>query len=455
MKKFFTCLKGVIALCLVQTMLGSVSNAQSLTARANVFVDTYCNGFWEYLPAGYNTSQKYPLIIALGGVGEMGSGSSTDLQVMLYSGIPYTIKNGKFPSSTTVNGKTYQFVVIAPQVSTNPNEFTLDNIYKYCLQHYSVDPDRVYMTGYSQGGGNIAWYVSANSIFAQNIAALLPIAVSVTLSPTQTQTIASSNLPVLATDNSGDSWFTTNTINNVNQINSSTPAPTPLAAYYLFNASGHGGWNETYDPTVFTYNGLNAYQWMLQYQRSAAALPVVMGAYTAQLTGPSTVAVNWTTTSELNNKQFILQRSSDGIAFSAIDTIAATNYANGASYTSVDNHPLSGNNFYRLVQVDIDGKTTYFNVLKVTVTLTVQTGLKISPNPVSSTTLQLQLSHPETGDLQVVLSDMQGRVLRNWKFSKPGIYWQQTLDLGNIPAGNYTLQLRGTTLRETQQFVKQ
>jgi hypothetical protein len=200
---------------------------------------------------------------------------------------------------------------------------------------------------------------------------------------------------------------------------------------------------------------MSVYQWMLQYSRNlTAALPVVLGSYTAQLNGSSAVTVSWTTVSEINNHHFIVERSSDGTHFSAIDTVAATNQANGSSYSYVDTNPFAGNNFYRLVQVDNDGKTTYFAVLKMVLSGGQQMALRLSPNPVVSSVM-LQLSHPETGDLHVVLSDIQGRVLRSWKFSKPGIYWQQTLDLGNIPTGTYTLRLRGATIMETQQFVKQ
>jgi len=438
----------------MQTMLCSVSHAQSFTARANVPVDPGCNGFWEYLPAGYNTNQKYPLIIAMHGLGEDGSGSLTDLNVVAGTGLPYIIKTGKFPSSHTVNGVTWQFVVIAPQFTTNPTMATMDAVYNYCLQHYSVDVNRVYMTGYSQGGGGTAYYVGYGSSYANKIAAALPIATAVTLDPTFAQTIATANLPMLATDNSGDGWYTSNTIANTTTINSSNPAPNPRAQYYLFNATGHGGWNETYDPT-FTFNGLTVYQWMLQFQRNgSAALPVVLSAYTAELSGPFAVTVSWTTSSEINNRSFILEHSNDGVSFYAIDTIAGTNQATGHTYSYTDTHPSAGNNFYRLVQVDFDGKTTYFNILKVAVANTVQNGLRISPNPAGSM-LQLQLNHPETGDVQVILSDMQGRTLRSWKFNKSTPVWQQTLQLGSIAAGSYTLQVRGTTILEVQQFVKQ
>jgi hypothetical protein len=164
------------------------------------------------------------------------------------------------------------------------------------------------------------------------------------------------------------------------------------------------------------------------------------------------VSVKWTTVTEVNNSHFTIDRSADGNSFNSIGTVAAANDANGHSYSFIDNHPLTGKNYYRLSQTDIDGKTTYFNVLEVTVT-PATSGLRISPNPVSSY-IQLELVHPETGDLQVVLSDMQGRVLQTWKFTKQDVLWQQSLQIGNLPAGNYTIQIKGTTIREVQEFMK-
>ena len=454
MKQLSTLSRGVLVLCLMQVAFNT-GNGQSLTNKANTYIDANCNGYVEYLPAGYTTSKNYPLIIAFHGASEIGDGSPSSLTSVANTGLPGVIKNGNFPSSVTVNGNTYQFIVIAPQFRSNPDSATMEDVYQYCLAHYPVDINRVYVTGYSQGGGNAIYYVGTRFDRAQKIAAVLTIAVSVRLSSGWAQNIASANLPVLGTVHADDTFYADNTVENTNLIDNSTPPPAIRADYVFISGSGHSGWTETYTPSSFSYNNMSVYQWMLQYSRNlTSALPVVLGPYTAQQTGSSAVTVSWTTTSEINNNHFTVERSLDGINFSALGTVAATNRANGDSYSYVDATPAAGNNFYRLVQVDNDGKTTYFNVLKVVLSGSQQMALRMSPNPVVSSVM-LQLSHPETGDIQVVLSDMQGRVLRSWKFSKPGIYWQQTLDLGNIPTGSYTLQLRGATLREIQQFVKQ
>lgn len=112
------------------------------------------------------------------------------------------------------------------------------------------------------------------------------------------------------------------------------------------------------------------------------------------------------------------------------------------------------NNFYRLEQVDVDGKATYYGVLKVTIETPGKQGLQVSPNPTFGV-VYLSLADPETGTLQVRLTDMQGSTLRGWTFSKPAETWNGSIDLSGLPAGTYVLQIKGTTIREVQTIVKQ
>src|SRR5450755_811541 len=80
----------------------------------------YTGGYYEFLPPGYdpNGTKLYPIMIFNHGSGEQGDGSTVQLARVLANGPPKLINNGTFPTSFTVNGQTFTFIVIAPQFST-------------------------------------------------------------------------------------------------------------------------------------------------------------------------------------------------------------------------------------------------------------------------------------------------------------------------------------------------
>jgi hypothetical protein len=457
MKEFYKfCSVAAFSLFLLCSLPGA---AQVQTAR---FISTSANsgGFYEYLPVGYGTgSQTYPLIVYLAGSGELGNGT-TDLPLMLHNGPPFLISQGNFPETFTVNGNTSSFIVISPQFqnSAQPNE--IDAVVSYAIAHYRVDASRIYIAGISLGGGSIWGYASLVQLFPPHkIAALLPVAGAGLLDAPGGQNIANNAIAVYATHNSGDptvpvSW----TIDNIAMINAANP-PDPITPIdTIFNANQHDAWTKTFDP-AFTnprIGNLNVYQWMLTHQANGVILPVTLTDYRAFLSDNATaVTVDWATSNEENNKYFILQRSGDGTVFSNIDSIASAGNGSGHAYTDIDHAPLTGNNFYRLSQVDNDGKTTVFGVLEVTVPGTgTFSGLRLSPNPARNT-IYLDLQNPSLGALEVRLSDVQGRIMATWKFNKQQPAWDQALDISNIPPGNYFITVEGGSIKEVKQFIKE
>jgi len=78
------------------------------------------------------------------------------------------------------------------------------------------------------------------------------------------------------------------------------------------------------------------------------------------------VKLLWSTASEVNNSHFIVERAEDGENFKAIGHVEGSAYSSIIlNYDFVDNKPLDGGSYYRLVQVDFDGKTRYTNVIFV------------------------------------------------------------------------------------------
>ena len=243
--------------------------AQVQTAKY-ISMSSRTHGYYEYLPQGYdpNGAQTYPLILFITGVSEYGDGTPAQLRIVLRNGTPKLISNGTFPTSFTVNGETFKFIVITPQWTKNPipTAEDIDSVLTYLIDHYKVDGQRIYITGLSYGGGLCWAYGGANSAFANRVAAMVPVCGAGTPSLTRGRIIAAANLPVWATHNDGDpSVSDTVTIDYVNYINL-PPAPVPSAKMTIFHSNSHDAWTKTYDP-AFRENGLNIYEWMLQYKR--------------------------------------------------------------------------------------------------------------------------------------------------------------------------------------------
>jgi hypothetical protein len=102
-------------------------------------------------------------------------------------------------------------------------------------------------------------------------------------------------------------------------------------------------------------------------------LPVTWIDFAGKLTG-SSIILTWKTADEENNKGFTIQRSGNGNLFDSIGYKAA-----GTQYSFTDLNPLPAQNYYRLMQTDIDGKTSYSRVIRIDREMTNR--LRLYPNP--------------------------------------------------------------------------
>ena len=153
--------------------------------------------------------------------------------------------------------------------------------------------------------------------------------------------------------------------------------------------------------------------------------------------------LNWETTNEINTKNFIVERAYIGTNFFEITNVLAKgNAAN--NYSFIDNSAQSGVIYYRLKMVDVDGRFTYSNTIK----LDVEKGtlVQIFPNPVKDV---LTVSvNSNLVNKYAVLMNMQGTRLQIVNINSQTF----TLDLSNYSSGVYLLKVEGV---EVKKIVKQ
>ncbi len=140
-------------------------------------------------------------------------------------------------------------------------------------------------------------------------------------------------------------------------------------------------------------------------------LPVELTNFEGRFDG-SLVRLNWKTASELNNQEFSIERSKDGMEFRQLFTVAGAGTKKSASYyEAIDKQPLVGAAYYRLRQIDFDGQSTFSNVVKVEAHSLEDAQVKVFPNPASNGNFNVDLErfHPNA-EVMISIIDLVGHV---------------------------------------------
>ncbi len=124
-------------------------------------------------------------------------------------------------------------------------------------------------------------------------------------------------------------------------------------------------------------------------------LPVTWLSFNAIKQG-SSVTLNWSTAKEQNTKDYEVQHSINDANWSDIGILPAAGNSNTIlQYSFVDQNPVSGLNYYRLLQRDADNRTTYSKVVLVDF-LNAERMLTVYPNPVLNGTMTIKLKEAST-----------------------------------------------------------
>jgi hypothetical protein len=134
--------------------------------------------------------------------------------------------------------------------------------------------------------------------------------------------------------------------------------------------------------------------------------PVKLLSFTAEKASQN-VLLKWSTASEKNNDYFTVERSADGIHFEQIGTVKGRGTSNATNYYTFDDYSsYNGSVYYRLKQVDFDGKYEYSPVTYVNIDGT--DPVIITNDPSSS---QAFINFYKKGEATFTITDMLGRVI--------------------------------------------
>jgi hypothetical protein len=136
-------------------------------------------------------------------------------------------------------------------------------------------------------------------------------------------------------------------------------------------------------------------------------LPITLVSF-AGVVNKDKVQLEWATSSEINNDYFVIEKSADGNYFSEVAKVSgAGNSTAMLNYHATDYNPDRGTSYYRLKQVDFDGKTTYSKWVDVNVQ--VKYDISVFPNPIKGNAIRINLPEKPTSSCRVYINDLTGK----------------------------------------------
>ncbi len=174
--------------------------------------------------------------------------------------------------------------------------------------------------------------------------------------------------------------------------------------------------------------------------------PITILNFQVNESSQQTALISWQTASEINAKEFVIERSVDGRSFSSIATVPAR--GSNSNYTFTDLKPAKGINYYRLKLVDKDASYKYSEVRNISIQ---QLLAYLAPNPVlSNTNAILYLSDNTSANISI--ADVNGRVL--WE-SVTKDASSVTLPVSAYLSGMYFITLKSGNTFQVIKLIKQ
>jgi hypothetical protein len=146
------------------------------------------------------------------------------------------------------------------------------------------------------------------------------------------------------------------------------------------------------------------------------------------------VILEWTTATEIENRLFTLERSSDTKNWHVVGTVpGAGNSSVAIDYEFTDQNPLNKVSYYRLKQTDWDGTSTRSQVKSVDFSSDAA-GFTVYPNPAEGFA-RLYIEEQDDEELQVEIYSIEG------KFMSGNVLTSNQIDLQHLTPGIYFVKI--------------
>lgn len=175
--------------------------------------------------------------------------------------------------------------------------------------------------------------------------------------------------------------------------------------------------------------------------------PIILTRFELSRTAENYVSIQFATSSEERVRNIFVERSADGRNFSPIFTIVPQGARNRVTnYNMLDKTPLPGTNYYRLKEIDYDGKASYFEIKAISIA---KGGPRFQAF-YSGSDIKVNLSGMK-GSFVVMLHDAAGNMLSSKSLNINTASLQTTLP-APLRSGVYTVTMRGDGISESSRI---
>ena len=239
------------------------------------------------------------------------------------------------------------------------------------------------------------------------------------------------------TQNGGSNFSTNNwTLNGtVNLIGSSNCQGCDITGTGSFGACG--GLNATFSGTAPLINGVD----QAGNDVCGVPLPVEYGYFRAHRVN-SGIELSWSTLTEVNNREFRIERSLDTESFETIGTISGSiNSIETINYDFLDQTAPNATVYYRITQVDVDGRLSHSRIVAVEAA-DIEFGIFPNPARTSITILGAE-------DQTITLRDSQGLAV-HYSIATNN---ETVINVSDLLSGVYSVTIKGATINHVEKLV--
>jgi len=215
--------------------------------------------------------------------------------------------------------------------------------------------------------------------------------------------------------------------------------PDAATAWFVPGTSGTGTTINTFPAVV--RNGISTFSHFGFGGADENPLPIQLLSFNVSCENNQHVAISWSTATETNNEKFIVEKSRNASDWSVLEEVKGQGNSNKVvNYELTDRKLASGTTYYRLAQVDFDGKQTTYNSVSTTCEGTET--IVVYPNPASALLNVAINSNNLNGNITVSLIGTDGKIIEQRQFMADSENTLITFNVAPLQAGMYFIQLQ-------------